>query len=109
MRGTTNLAPPAGRAVGTWWAIDTSHDPPLEEQQVNACIYTEPGVDCKSVAKATEVRILYPPQAHRTAPVPAETLTGAVLVVIWRVRQDPAAYDPLREHDGNTLSYLSPG
>ncbi len=46
------------------------------------CSVAASGADCKSVAKATEVRILYPPQAVRTAPRAAETRSGAVLVVI---------------------------
>ncbi|BEL10055.1 hypothetical protein Q0Z83_082460 [Actinoplanes sichuanensis] len=50
--------------------------------------------DCKSVAKATEVRILYPPQALITAPVAAETLPGAVLVCDLGVRQNPVVSGP---------------
>src|SRR3954469_23718139 len=37
------------------------------------------GADCKSVAKATEVRILYPPPPARQGPSPAETAGRGLL------------------------------
>jgi hypothetical protein len=45
------------------------------------------GADCKSVAKATEVRILYPPPEVGTASEAAETRSGAVDSQSGRIRR----------------------
>jgi hypothetical protein len=44
------------------------------------------GADCKSVAKASEVRILYPPPASTKAPDLLRSSSGAFVVSGWHHR-----------------------